>query len=162
LRVREPAWAAAPLEFTVNGKAFPVSATPGTYASITRQWKKGDRLAFRVPMTIRTEALHGSPDTVAFLYGPLVLAGDLGPEPTGETIPYAGDHVANLGVSAVDVPLLSADLATIGAAVQRVPGQALTFITKGIGKPADVTLRPFADLHYERYNVYWKVSAPTP
>jgi len=70
--------------------------------------------------------------------------------------------VANLGVSAVDVPLLSADLATIGAAVQRVPGQALTFITKGIGKPADVTLRPFADLHYERYNVYWKVSAPAP
>jgi hypothetical protein len=41
--------------------------------------------------------------------------------------------------------------------VQAVRGKPLTFRTKGIGKPQDVTLIPFYETHHERYSVYWKL-----
>ncbi|HKE92889.1 MAG TPA: glycoside hydrolase family 127 protein, partial [Povalibacter sp.] len=81
LRVRAPAWAAKALTVRLNGKPVEVDSAPGNYVAVSRTWKKGDRLVVTIPMTLRTEALHGAPDQVAFLYGPLVLAGDLGPEP---------------------------------------------------------------------------------
>ncbi len=36
-------------------------------------------------------------------------------------------------------------------------GKPLTFRTKGIGQPQDITLIPFYETHHERYSVYWKL-----
>ena len=44
--------------------------------------------------------------------------------------------------------------------VKRVPGETLRFKTVGAGKPNDVTLIPLADLHHQRYTVYWETMAP--
>jgi hypothetical protein len=33
----------------------------------------------------------------------------------------------------------------------------LVFRTKNLGKPDDVTLIPFYNMHHERYSVYWNV-----
>lgn len=161
LHVRSPRWATAQPVFTLNGKALAVDATPGTYATIKRQWQQGDRLVFTVPMAVRTEALHGAPDQIAFLYGPVVLAGDLGPITRSESVPYSPDQLTNLGMDGVPVPTLSGDVATIAKAVQRQPGPDLSFRMQGVGKAKEVVLRPFPELHYERYNVYWKVSPGT-
>lgn len=155
LRVRTPAWATGPLTIEINGKAFKNAASPGSYATIARTWKKGDRVAVTIPMAVRTEALQGAPDTVAFVYGPLVLAGDLGPAPRSETVPYAKDQIANLKAADFPVPTLAVTADKAIAAIRRLPGNPLAFRTQGIGRPSDVTLRPFPDLHYERYNVYW-------
>ena len=37
-----------------------------------------DRVRVRLPMTVRAEPLPDDPSLVAFMFGPLVLAGDLG------------------------------------------------------------------------------------
>lgn len=161
LRVRTPAWAQKPLTIAVNGKAIENAVAPGAYASITRTWQKGDRIDVTIPMAVRTEVLHGAPDTVAFLYGPLVLAGDLGAAPRSDTVPYAKDQLINLEAPDSPVPVLQTTPAKALDSIRRVPGDALVFRTQGIGRPADVTLRPFPDLHYERYNVYWKLSPQT-
>lgn len=155
--VRAPQWAAGPLAFTLNGKVLATDATPGTYATIAREWKAGDRLVFTVPMSVRTEALHGSNDQIAFVYGPVVLAGDMGAIPRGESIPYSQDQLTNVKMDGVPVPTLKGNVATIAKSVQRQPGEALTFRLQTSGTQ-NVVLRPFPDLHYERYNVYWKVS----
>lgn len=160
LHVRVPGWAADPVRLELNDGKVSTVGSPGTYAAISRTWKKGDRLVFEVPMRVRTEPLRGAPEQVAFLYGPLVLAGDLGPAPRSDTVPYARDQLVNLKAESVPVPTLQADLASITRAVEPVPGQVLAFRTRGIGRPADVTLRPFSELHYQRYNVYWTVAAP--
>ena len=42
----------------------------------------------------------------------------------------------------------------------RSRGETLRFKTVGVGKPNDVTLIPLADLHHQRYTVYWETMAP--
>jgi len=73
LRLRIPSWAkGARLE--VNGSRWRESAVPGTFASISREWRSGDRIDLELPRPLRLEAIDAQhPDTVALLSGPLVL-----------------------------------------------------------------------------------------
>jgi hypothetical protein len=157
LRVRSPAWSAGPLTFELNGRQLSVDGAPGGYAAIERVWKKGDTLTVTIPMEVRTETLQGTTDRIAFLYGPVVLAGDLGPAPTSPTVPYAEDQAANFEAPEISVPTLKGNVQSLSRAVRRVADEPLAFRTRGIGTPQDITLRPFSELHYRRYNVYWTV-----
>ncbi len=159
LLVRCPAWAAGRVLFDVNGQRADVAGTPGTYAALARRWRDGDTVVATVPMAVRTEAMPGAPGRLAFLYGPAVLAGDLGPVAASATVPYAQDNRANLGAVPVDVPALVLGDAPAASAVVRPDRGALVFVTKGLDHPRDVTLRPFWEISYDRYNVYWQVTA---
>jgi DUF1680 family protein len=158
VRVRVPAWASGDAIFTLNGKAIALAGKPGSYATLKREWKKGDALTVTIPTSVRTEALHGAPDQVAFLYGPVVLAGDLGPAPSGPDIPYAKEQAANFKVESIAVPALSGDPQTLAASLRRVPGDTLAFKLTSSEPRREITLRPFNELHYQRYNVYWKTA----
>ena len=96
-----------------------------------------------------------APDKVAFLYGPVVLAADLGPAPQSDTVPYAERQDANVDADAVAVPVLVRGEAPLEKAVVRSADGSLVFHTVGVG--SDVTLRPFWEIKYDRYNVYWDV-----
>jgi uncharacterized protein len=157
LRVRCPGWAAGPVAFELNGRRLEVAGTPGTYAAVARAWKKGDRLAVTIPMAVRTEALPDNPDKVAFLFGPLVLAADLGPVPESATFPYSAEPIANLAARPVAVPIIVRNDAPIASSVARSADGSLAFRTDGTGRPHDVTLVPFWEISYSRYNVYWDV-----
>jgi hypothetical protein len=104
--------------------------------------------------------LRGAEDSVAFLYGPVVLAGDLGPVQRGETFPYAEDQAANLEADSAAVPELIGQAETIANALRRVDDGELLFRARGSsdGRPVDVSLRPFAELAYRHYNVYWSLT----
>jgi uncharacterized protein len=157
LAVRCPAWAAGPVAFELNGKRLDTPGTPGTYAAINRDWKKGDRLGISIPMAVRTEATPDNPDKVAFLYGPVVLAADLGPAPSTGNIPYAKEQFANLKERPVGVPTLMRNDEPLEYSIVRMADGSLKFHTDGIGRPNDVTLVPFWEISYSRYNVYWDV-----
>ena len=47
---------------------------------------------------------------------------------------------------------------SIAANLKRVPGKAVAFKLTSTTPQRDITLRPFHELHYERYTVYWKVA----
>ena len=64
----------------INGKPLGATAEPGSYLTIHRTWKTGDRVELGLPMRLSVEAMPDDAATQAFLYGPLVLAGDLGNE----------------------------------------------------------------------------------
>jgi DUF1680 family protein len=79
LRLRVPVWAAGST-VKINGKPLDAGAEPGSYLAIHRTWKTGDRVEMTLPMRLSVEAMPDDATTQAFLYGPLVLAGDLGNE----------------------------------------------------------------------------------
>jgi DUF1680 family protein len=160
LKVRSPRWADGGLRFKLNGEPLGVDAAPGAYAVIRRTWKQGDVLLVTIPLPLRAEAMPDDPTKVAFLYGPLVLAGDLGDVPEDATTPYAEDQGANFRKAVASVPVLVLDGKDPLSLVRRVGDADLRFrIAEAPGREA-VTLRPFGEIFYDYYNVYWDVLTP--
>ena len=86
-----------------------------------------------------------------------MLAGELGtaqfaPEQQFQTDPRAMDDAPR-----VPVPEFVGVTADPSDWIERVPGKPLTFRTRGVGRPADVTLIPLNRLYDQRYNVYWRL-----
>ena len=123
--------------------------TPGSYLTITRTWKTGDRIEIALPMRLRMEAMPDDPKMQAFLYGPLVLAGDLGTEGLTEenTIGHSAPAPQRIPI---DIPSFKAAGSWLKPA-----GEPLTFRTTGQSK--DVTLVPLNSIFNKRYSVYWQV-----
>ena len=160
LKIRSPKWAGGGLRFRLNGRPLRAAIAAGDYAEVRRAWKMGDVLEVTIPMTVRAEAAPDDPRKVAFLYGPLALAGDLGPVPAGGTVPYAVEQWDNFRRPVAEVPVLVTEAADPATAVRRVGRQGLVFRTVRAGRPRDVTLRPYNELFYNYYNVYWDVLTP--
>jgi len=157
LKIRCPQWAEGGLKFSLNGKPLAVASTPGQYAEVRRVWRAGDVLGFSVPLTVRVEKMTDAPNKVAFLYGPLVLAGDFGPETPDQTVPYAGAQWDNLNKPAAEVPLLVSDTDVTPAQVHRAAAKDLVFQLPETGGGSAVTLRPFYGLYFDRTSVYFDV-----
>lgn len=161
LKVRHPQWASGGLRFRLNGKPLRVSSIAGSYAEIKRTWKTGDILHVAIPMTVRAEAAPDDHTKQAFLYGPVVLAGDLGRVAESRTFPYAADQADNFRHPTADVPvLITNDKASAASRVRRVSRSGLVFRTVNLAQPREVTLRPFNEIFYNYYNVYWDVLTP--
>ena len=68
---------------------LPAFSSPGSYLTLNRTWKEGDRVEVRLPMSLRIETLPGDDTQQAVMYGPLVLAGRLGTEGLTKQMFYA-------------------------------------------------------------------------
>ncbi len=74
LKLRVPAWSKN-VSFKLNGSSFDVTAKPGTWAAINRQWKSGDQLEMRIPLRFRRAPIDKwHPNRVAIVRGPVVFA----------------------------------------------------------------------------------------
>jgi DUF1680 family protein len=156
LKIRHPAWATDGLKISVNGKAQKISSTPGSYATLQREWRNGDTVKIQLPMKLHTEFLPGSTNEIALLYGPIALAGELGTNGMPANLYAHGQGDLNR-VPTPAVPVLVTTPDSLVSHVKSVRGKPLTFRTKGIGQPQDITLIPFYETHHERYTVYWKL-----
>ncbi len=136
MKIRQPKWAGA-TSLTVNGADAKATLAAG-YWSIDRNWKKGDKVEVTMPMQVYTESMPDNPNRIAFLYGPLVMAGQLGKEMPDP----------NFGTT-----VLLTDNRNVTAWVKPT-GEPLTFSTL-VAKPNDVKLVPFYKTVDQYYNVYW-------
>jgi hypothetical protein len=109
LKIRWPAWVEK-ISVRVNGKKQKMSGAPGSYVSLNREWRNGDRVEIRLPMTLHTEPLPGTTNIVALLYGPIVLAGNLGTN--GMPSPYARDQLDLAKIPDPEVPVFVSDQKT--------------------------------------------------
>jgi DUF1680 family protein len=154
LHLRVPSWVGSGASVKVNEKTVDATPSPGSYFTLARRWKNGDRVTMELPMHLRIEAMPDEPATQAILYGPLVLAGKLGAEGlTKEMI--VGPLGPSIRKHAMDVPAFRASGADVSTWVQPIQGAALTFQTRGQAK--EVTLVPLHRLFGERYSIYWSV-----
>jgi DUF1680 family protein len=84
IALRIPAWAGSKTKVTVNGNPVDASLTPGTWASLDRTWKDGDRIELSFDMPLRLAPLDDHhQQLVALLYGPVAL---FAIEPVPQTI----------------------------------------------------------------------------
>jgi len=162
LNIRYPSWAQSGMQLSINGTPQTVTNSPGSYVSVTRNWQTNDLVQIQFPMTLRTEALQDTNNTVALFYGPILLAGALGTNGMPASDIAAGNlDLVNIPIPAGTVPLVVADIPTLLSNTVPVAGQPLTFQTAGLGRPNDVTLIPFYQVQHQRYSVYWNLATPS-
>jgi DUF1680 family protein len=157
LRVRHPAWATDGLALSVNGHAQPVDSRPGSYATIERDWKDGDVVEVHVPMSLRFEPTADDPARGALLFGPIVLAADLGSDSLHDADRYGPPAPEVQAGEEPEVPVLVAASPVEAVAHLKPSREDLTFRTDGISRPRGLRLRPFFRLADRRYSVYFDV-----
>jgi len=103
-------------------------------------------------MHLSVEAMPDDPKTQAFLYGPIVLAGDLGSEGLSEQL-ITGPNAPRPQRLPLEIPAFRAS--GDPASWIKPAGAPLNFRTTG--QSPDVTLAPLNSLFSKRYAVYWQV-----
>jgi len=128
LSFRIPVWASG-ASISVNGRRVQTPAMPGSFAAIRRQWATGDRVELDLPMTMRLEPVDPQhPQTVALVFGPLVLFAMTDAQPT----------------------LTRAQ--SLGA--KRINERSWQVGTEG----ASIKMLPFTDIGEEQYSTYLHVT----
>ena len=171
LSLRRPRWAGEGFAVWVNGEAVEADARdaepvadPDLYAwnfpasdyvDVERTWRGGDVVEIDLPKPLRVEALPDDPRRAALMWGPLVLAGDLGPEPSGRR-----DEDDGRDPSSAPVFVREAD-ADVSDWVKPTD-TAGRFRTDGAGREPnaagaahDVDLVPFHHIRRRTYGAYW-------
>jgi uncharacterized protein len=164
--VRIPSWVAGTAEVKINGRPCEVTASPGSYLTLDRLWRTQDTVELKLPMELRTEGLPDDPNVIAFFYGPVVLAGDLGAEglthdlivgPPGPRLEAAVPiEPWPTGAPPPLPPIAPPKLrpGAQGARWTRAGRGALEFTLHAAA--TEVTLKPFYKLADRRYNIYWR------
>ncbi len=126
--VRIPKWATSDAVLSVNGNRVSDAVAAGTFASIRRTWKDGDRVELELPMPLRLEPVDANhPNLVALMRGPLVLFAVADSQPAFESAELLRARPANN--AAGDSIAMSVD------------GKA-------------ISMRPFMSINEESYSTY--------
>lgn len=139
LAVRMPEWSVTKPSITINGKSTAYQEEGG-FAVLASNFKQGDRIEVSFSPDLHLEPTPDNPKKAAVLYGPWVLAGDLG---SGQ----AGRQVV--------VPAFVADAGKLKDWMHPMSGDQALYETNGAGRPIDATLMPFYKIVANRYTVYW-------
>ena len=148
LALRRPAWAGEGFVVKVNGKNVENIPAPDNYVEVNRRWKSGDIVEMTLPKRLHEEPLPDNPRRVALMWGPLVLAGDIGPEGGRRR---GGTRAEDLNV----VPVFVTGDTNLKDWIKPVAGKEGIFHTDGVGKERDVDLVPFYREQRRTYAVYW-------
>jgi hypothetical protein len=151
LALRRPYWAGDGFSVKVNGHALKDLPQPDSYVKINRVWRQGDTIDLSLPKVLREEPLPDDPNRVALMWGPLVLAGDLGPE-------VHLDDEENM--PAPSAPALVVAKKPIEQWLKPEATKPGWFKTSGVGLAQDIEFAPFYELPRRKYAVYWDVFTP--
>lgn len=152
LALRYPDWSGKPV-VKVNGKKVAVKGKPSSYIKLKRRWKAGDTVEVTYPMELRLETTPDDASRAALMYGPIVLAGDLGTDGMEAPAPFSDPTVRN-DYYTYDYHIpegLNTSLDKDLSKIKRT-GKDLEFAT-----PDGRIIRPLYDTNHTRYVVYWNL-----
>ena len=158
LRLRLPWWLSGPAELTLNGERLPVEARDG-YLELKRTWAN-DSLHLVFPKTLSAVPIPDEPEMVAFMDGPVVLAGL---NPSGST----GASAAKAGGSYTARPNYRID----GITLYGDPTHPESFLAadnerewgywrgdyRTRGQPQNFRLIPLHEVRDEAFTIYFPV-----
>jgi uncharacterized protein len=154
MRVRVPAWTTEEVQVSLNGRALEVTPQPGTYLNLTREWKAGDQIEMEMPMRLKRVVLGEDPNWQAFLYGPVVLAGQFPKGELSQRLQH-GEEDPKVNESPIPVPALKDKGERLETWITPVDEKSLTFqATATTGEV--VTLKPINE-SWQRFAVYFQV-----
>ena len=154
--IRIPAWTAEGGSVKVNGQTQEAFARPGSYLTLTRLWHDGDKVELTLPMRLYTEGLLGDENNLrAALYGPMVLAANLGQGPGADDPLRIGGY--DTGPSAQALPPPAEAPRSEGSPdaadwVKVVSAKDLTFRS---GTKDSLEVKPMYRITGQKYAVYW-------
>jgi uncharacterized protein len=153
LKIRRPVWSQK-MTVAINGRPFAFEDGPDGYISLSRRWKKGDRVEIRLLFALKLEKTPDDPQRLAILYGPVVLAGLLGTDNFPPGGPYGQEGSDGWKLPLPKVPQLAGVERSLDEWIRPVDGRSLTFTTFGAnGEP--LTLVPLFRSQHQRMTVYW-------
>jgi DUF1680 family protein len=154
LSFRRPAWAGDGFALRVNGQLVPAGSE--AFVDVSRRWSSGDTVTVSLPKALHAEPLPDNPQRTALLWGPLVLAADLGPEPTRGRGRAAG--AGGAATRPAERAFLTAGK-PLTDWLQPAPGAPGHFhATASDG--ADIPFVPFYQMGAKQYAIYWDVTTP--
>ena len=142
LYIRYPLWAQSDFNITVNEEVIAIKSSPGSFIKISREWQNGDEVRIEMPFHLRMETMPDNPDRIAIFNGPVLLAGDLGPD----SLP--------MSYKPGFVPVIMSESRDPNDWLlpQPVPHH---FQSVGVGHPRQINFKPFFQTHDRRYSVYF-------
>ena len=148
-------------EFKVNGEKVETVFDYGYY-TINRKWKDGDAVEMSLPMTLRAVQLPDKSPYYSFMYGPVVLAADLGKERLDGQFAddSRGGHVASgPQLPLQNMPVVVGEEKDLLANLKRVSPDKLEFRLSGVypSRYDGMILKPFYKTHECRYMIYWEL-----
>ncbi|NDW19694.1 glycosyl hydrolase [Dysgonomonas sp. 216] len=162
LKLRYPNWVKqGELRLTVNGKNEAVNIDENGYISVSRKWKKGDKIAIDMPMHVTVEQLPDKSNYYSVLYGPIVLAAKI---QNGELKDLFADdsrggHIARgRQIPMKDIPIIASEPKDIPSLIKPIDGKPMTFTISNLfseNYPKQMVLMPFFRIHESRYIIYW-------
>jgi DUF1680 family protein len=162
IHIRIPGWVAGSAQVKINGKPLEAVADPGSYVAVRKVWQDGDTISVSLPMQLWQHPLLGDDSVAAAMYGPLVLAADLGPGPTPTDGPMRIVHgrptePSNLPkpdpLPKVDAP----SMADPSHWMQVESASDLRFKAKSAD--ASYSVMPMHEIDQQRYSVYWQLQS---
>ena len=135
MKIRIPSWTSG-ATIAVNGATQAITATPGSYATLSRSWKSGDVVTVKLPMKLRVVPANDNKSVAALAFGPTVLSGNYG------SSQLSANPKLDLG------------------SVKRTGTSGLSFTGTADGKT--VNIGPFYEAQGFNYAVYWAVSGALP
>jgi hypothetical protein len=145
LYLRYPEWAEKGISIKLNDLEIRTDNKPGSFISINRKWNDGDVVNISIPFSIRSVPMPDDSNRIALMYGPLVLAGDLGPEDDKNA--YKPFYVPVMMINEDDSMNW----------IEETDSDSLIFKTKKAGNPRDIYLKPFFEITGRRYSVYFDI-----
>ena len=82
IKVRVPEWATRGAFVKINGRDEAVTATPGTYLTLSRAWSDDDTVEVRMPFSFHLDHVVDQPNVASLFWGPVLLAAE---EPSART-----------------------------------------------------------------------------
>ncbi|HKM83796.1 MAG TPA: beta-L-arabinofuranosidase domain-containing protein [Candidatus Acidoferrum sp.] len=158
IHVRIPSWTTEDAQVKINGRPLKAVADPGSYLALRRVWQQGDTISITLPMELRQEPLPGADSVSAVLYGPLVLATDLGAGPPDgpSRVIHSGDTTPKNRPAPDPLPKVAATPDTALKEWIQVDSP-LDLHFEAAGESAKYTLMPMYQIGDQRYSVYWQM-----
>jgi DUF1680 family protein len=159
IKFRVPWWIKGAATLSVNGEDQTSASNPSSYAAISRTWPD-DTVRLTLPHGLTTEPLPDRPSTVAFMEGPVVLAGVLGEGPARS----GKDWSPQMGVETLsERPLLARPEDPAAVLVPdsdwEFSGRRIGYRT--IGQAQNFRLIPLYEIRDESYAIYFPIERPS-
>jgi len=171
IHVRYPVWVAdKAIQIRINNVPVEIKTAPGSYVSIHRKWRNGDRVILTLPMRTTLERMPDSSNYVAVLHGPIVLAAKT--DTTNMTGLFSEDTRKGHIASGFQIPLQEMPMFVnkdnnkennLASKIKPIAGKSMTFTAGDLIYPdkfKKLELIPFYKLHDSRYMIYWQMETP--
>lgn len=142
--LRYPYWAEKGMEVLINGEVQNISQSPASFVKLRKTWKDGDVIEWKIPFTLRLETMPDKTSRKAFMYGPIVLAGVLGP--VDDKRAYQADYV----------PVLITEMGKAEDLLKPGDGPLTFHFADGL-TAEHISFKPFYLTHDERYSIFWDI-----